>query len=149
MYSFGYFPGVRLCFADFILHTLHPALEDGTDRWFRNVDKPQSDAGEIPKRIHTWFKTRRKFEIKKTLHVSESSSVHHQELFTVYTAIHTGFLTANCQQTTPISDLDNSLNIQTIPVLIHRLTDKFFRPLHLTPQPPSPTNSELYSSWPD
>ena len=37
----------------FILHTLHPALEDGTDRGFRNVGKLQSDAGEIPKRIHT------------------------------------------------------------------------------------------------
>jgi len=49
----------------YILHTLHPALEDGTDRGFRNVGKPQSDAGEIPKRIHTRFKTRRKYEIKK------------------------------------------------------------------------------------
>ena len=48
----------------FILHTLHPALEDGTNRGFRNVGKPQSDAGEIPKRIHTRFKTRRKFEIR-------------------------------------------------------------------------------------
>ena len=28
---------------------LHPALEDGTDRGFQNVGKPQSDAGEIPK----------------------------------------------------------------------------------------------------
>ena len=37
----------------FTLHTLHPALEDGTDRGFRNVGKLQSDAGEIPKRIHT------------------------------------------------------------------------------------------------
>ena len=35
--------------------TLHPALEDGTDRGFRNVGKPHSDAGEIPKRIHTKF----------------------------------------------------------------------------------------------
>ena len=51
-----------------ILHTLHPALEDGTDRGFRNVGKPQSDAGKIPKRIYTRFKTRRKFEIKNTLH---------------------------------------------------------------------------------
>ena len=34
-------------------------------RGFRNVGKPQSDAGEIPKRIQTIFKTRRKFEIKK------------------------------------------------------------------------------------
>ena len=49
--------GRRVC-------TLHPALEDGTDRGFRNVGKPQSDAGEIPKRIHTIFKTRPKFEIK-------------------------------------------------------------------------------------
>ena len=38
------------------LHTLHPALEDGTDRGFRNVGKPQSYAGEIPKRIHTKYK---------------------------------------------------------------------------------------------
>ena len=37
-------------------YTLHPALEDGTDRGFRNVGKPQSDAGELPKRIHTIFK---------------------------------------------------------------------------------------------
>ena len=65
MYSFGYFPGVRLWFADVsepsqfhlqgmdVEYTLHPALEDGTDRGFRNVGKPQSDVGEIPKRIHT------------------------------------------------------------------------------------------------
>ena len=36
-----------------ILHTSHPAYEDGTDRVFRNVGIQQSDAGEIPKRIHT------------------------------------------------------------------------------------------------
>ena len=34
---------------------------------FRNVGKQQSDAGEIPKRIHTRIKTRRKFEIKKRI----------------------------------------------------------------------------------
>ena len=33
----------------------------------------------------------------KTLHVSDSSSVHHQECFTVHTAVHTGLLTA-CEQ---------------------------------------------------
>ena len=38
-------------------YTLHPSLEDGTDRGFRNVGKPQSDAGEIPKRIHTIIHT--------------------------------------------------------------------------------------------
>jgi hypothetical protein len=32
---------------------LHQVFEDGTDRGFRNVGKSQSDAGEIPKRIHT------------------------------------------------------------------------------------------------
>ena len=42
----------------------YPAYEDGTDRVFRNVGiQQQSDAGEIPKRIHRRFKTRRKFEI--------------------------------------------------------------------------------------
>ena len=50
----------------FVLHTSHPAYEDGTDRVFRNVGIQQSDAGETPKRIHTRFKTRRKFEIKKS-----------------------------------------------------------------------------------
>jgi hypothetical protein len=39
-------------------------IEDGTVRVFRNVGIRQSDAGELPKRIHTRFKTRRKFEIK-------------------------------------------------------------------------------------
>jgi hypothetical protein len=37
----------------YVLSTLHQAFEDGTDRGFRNVGKSQSDAGEIPKRIHT------------------------------------------------------------------------------------------------
>ena len=46
-YKYHVFPSL------FILHNLHPALEDGTDRGFRNVGKLQSDAGEIPKRIHT------------------------------------------------------------------------------------------------
>ena len=38
-----------------------------------------------------------KYPYNKTLHVSDSSSVHHQEFFTVHTAIHTGLLTA-CSQ---------------------------------------------------
>ena len=54
--------------SNFILHTLHPALEDGIDRVFRNVDTQQSDTGEVPKRIHTRFETRRKFEIKKVIY---------------------------------------------------------------------------------
>ena len=50
-----------------VLLTSYPAYEDGTDRVFRNVGIQQSDAGEIPKRIHTFrFKTRRKFEIKNS-----------------------------------------------------------------------------------
>jgi hypothetical protein len=65
MYSFGYFPGVRLWFADvskpsvssifkgWVWSTPRPAFEDGTDGMFRNVGKSQSDTGEIPKRIHT------------------------------------------------------------------------------------------------
>jgi hypothetical protein len=31
----------------------NPAFEDGTDRGFRNVGKPQSDTGEISKRTYT------------------------------------------------------------------------------------------------
>jgi hypothetical protein len=50
----------------------HPALEDGTDTGFRNVGLPKFDAGEIPKRIHTIFHTRRKFEIKYKSNVSLS-----------------------------------------------------------------------------
>ena len=49
-----------------ILHTSYPAYVDGTDGVFRNVGIQQSDAGEVPKRIHTRLKTRRKFEIKNT-----------------------------------------------------------------------------------
>ena len=48
---------------------LLPALEDGTDR-FQNVGRTQTDAGDIPKRTHTIFKTRRKPEIKITVYLS-------------------------------------------------------------------------------
>ena len=50
-------------------HTLHPAFEDGTDTGFRNVGQIQFDAGEIPKRTYTIFKSRRKFEIKNTYNI--------------------------------------------------------------------------------
>ena len=78
--SFGYLPGrqIVVCrrfgtLCQFHLqkldveYTPHPAFEDGTDRGFRNVGKPQSDAGEIPKRTYTTFKTRQKFEIKNVI----------------------------------------------------------------------------------
>jgi len=48
------------------LYTVHPAFEDGTDTGFRNVGQLQFDAGEIPGRIYTIFKSRRKSEIKNT-----------------------------------------------------------------------------------
>ena len=73
-----------------VLHTSYPAYEDGTDRVLRNVGIQQSDARETPKRIHTRFKTRRKFEIKNylylstALHVSGGNSTHHQELISLY-----------------------------------------------------------------
>ena len=65
-----------------VKYTLHPALEDGTDRGFRNVGKPQSDAGETPKRILTRFKTRRKFEIKNinNVEVNRESQTESSEL---------------------------------------------------------------------
>ena len=53
----------------------HPAFEDGTDRGFRNVGKPQSDAGEILKRTYTTFRTRRKLEIKNENYVLKITRV--------------------------------------------------------------------------
>ena len=47
-------------------HIVHPAFEDGTDTRFRNVGQLQFDAGEIPRRKYTIFKSRRKSEIKNT-----------------------------------------------------------------------------------
>ena len=43
------------------------AYEDGTDRVFRNVCILNSDAGELPRRKHTTYRTRRKLEIKNNL----------------------------------------------------------------------------------
>jgi hypothetical protein len=40
--------------------------EDGTDRVFRDVGILNSDAGELPKRKHTTYRTRRKFAIKNS-----------------------------------------------------------------------------------
>jgi len=48
-----------------VVYRLLPAFEDGTDTWFRNVSKLHVDAGEIPKRTYTIFKSRRKLEIYK------------------------------------------------------------------------------------
>jgi len=39
------------------------AYEDGTDRVFGNVSIQNSDAGELPRREHTTFRTWQKFEI--------------------------------------------------------------------------------------
>ena len=44
-----------------------PAYENGTDRVFRNVGIFNSDAGELPRRKHTTYRTRRKFEIKSII----------------------------------------------------------------------------------
>jgi hypothetical protein len=46
-------------------YTHQHAYEDGKDRVFRNVGIYISDAGELPRREHITFSTRRKFEIKK------------------------------------------------------------------------------------
>jgi len=45
------------------VYTVQPAFEDGTDTGFRNVGQLQFDAGEIPRRKYTIFKSRRKSEI--------------------------------------------------------------------------------------
>jgi hypothetical protein len=48
---------------DEIIIPSRTAYEDGTNRVFRNVGIYNSDAGELPRRKHTTFRTRRKFEI--------------------------------------------------------------------------------------
>jgi len=46
-----------------VLHS--PAYEDGTESEFRNVGHYNSDAGDLPKKEHITFKTRRKLKNKK------------------------------------------------------------------------------------
>jgi len=46
-----------------ILHIYPPTKMEPTV--FRNVGIKNSEAGELPRRKHTTFRTRRKFEIKK------------------------------------------------------------------------------------
>jgi len=49
-------------------HSSHlPACDGGTHRVFRNIRIQNSDAGELPRRKHTAFRTWRKFEIEKKL----------------------------------------------------------------------------------
>jgi hypothetical protein len=51
--------------------------------------------GNYPEENITTYRTRRKFEIKNTLHVSDGLCVHHQESKTVHTAsYYTGSVTA-------------------------------------------------------
>ena len=56
------------------MYTVHPAFEDGTDTGFRNVGQLQFDAGEIPRRKYTIFKSRRKSQIKNNMIVAEQQS---------------------------------------------------------------------------
>ena len=52
-----------------ILHP--PAHEDGADRGFRNVGYQNQDAGELPKRKHITYLTRRKLKIKNSVYKLE------------------------------------------------------------------------------
>ena len=70
MFSFGYFPGVSILYVDvsehsicsiFIGRCLPMKMEQIV---FRNVGIYNSYAGELPKRKHNIFRTRRKFGIK-------------------------------------------------------------------------------------
>ena len=46
-------------------HSSHlSAYEGGTDRVFQNVGIQNLDAGELPRRKHTTYRTQRKFVIK-------------------------------------------------------------------------------------
>jgi len=65
-----------------------PACEDGTGRGFRNIGILNSDAGELPRRKHSKFRTWSKFEIKKSyvyfkeqLHVSSKTENRHPDIY--------------------------------------------------------------------
>jgi len=60
--------------------------EDGTYRVFRNVGTWNSEAGELPRRKHTTYRTRRKFEIKNYV----------AHLFTVCSFVKESQLVNNC-----------------------------------------------------
>ena len=51
-----------------VISSYLPAYEDGTDRVFQNVGIYNSDARELPRKNHTTFRTRQKFEIKNVYH---------------------------------------------------------------------------------
>jgi len=54
----------------------YTASEDATDRVFRNVGIWNSDAGELPKRKNTTFRTRWKFEIKVNYYPTNKPTNH-------------------------------------------------------------------------
>jgi len=57
------------------------AYEDGTDIVLRNVGIQNSDAGELPKRKHITFRTRRKLEIKNINVLRAWTVVIYKDLF--------------------------------------------------------------------
>jgi hypothetical protein len=79
-----------------------PAHEDGTDRVFRNDGIWNSDAGELPRRKHTTFKTRRKFEIKnihKILRNNWIRSMYKNKLWFLYLEIRILYFCCCCDPT--------------------------------------------------
>jgi hypothetical protein len=67
---------------------------------FRNVGIQNSDAGELPRRKHTTYRTRQKFEIKKTAILSEAAETE-TLLFTQPTYTFNGKLSYTSPGTTP------------------------------------------------
>jgi hypothetical protein len=65
------------------VHFKRLGVEYGPNRGFRNVGKTRSDAGEIPKRTYTIFKTRWKFEIKNNFDICVNCNVYHSAYLTV------------------------------------------------------------------
>jgi hypothetical protein len=67
----GNSPTSEFCMPTF--GTLCSIFIGGWNRVFRNVGIQNSDAGELPRRKHTTFRTRRTFEIKNRFNIIASS----------------------------------------------------------------------------
>ena len=86
---------------------------------YLSVLKSTSDAGEIPRRIQTTFRTRRKSQNHNTLHVSDGLSVHHQEFKTLHTPYNRNMSNRYCCL---LASKQTTVTVGHIPVVVGACT---------------------------